>query len=53
VGDQVKEDETWWDVARMNEMRSAYEIFVAKPKGKRPLGRLRRSKWEDNIRVDV
>jgi hypothetical protein len=35
----------------MREMRNAYNIFVGKPKGKRPLERPR-SKWEDNIRMD-
>jgi hypothetical protein len=27
-------------------------MFVGKPEGKRPLGRLRR-RWEDNIRMDL
>jgi hypothetical protein len=30
----------------MGEKKNAYKIFVQKPVGKRPLGRLRRS-WED------
>jgi hypothetical protein len=31
-------------------MRNAYNILVAKPEGKGPLGRPRR-RWEDNIRM--
>ena len=30
----------------------AFKILTGKPKGKRPLGRLRRT-WEDNIRMDL
>jgi hypothetical protein len=29
-----------------------YRIFVGKPEGKRPLGRLR-SRWKDNIKMDL
>jgi hypothetical protein len=29
-----------------------YRVFVGKPEGKRPLGRLRR-RWEDGIRMDL
>jgi hypothetical protein len=29
-----------------------YKILVGKPKGKRPLGRLRH-RWEDGIRMDL
>jgi hypothetical protein len=36
----------------MGENRSAFKVLVGKPKGNRPLGRLRR-KWEDNIKLDV
>jgi len=32
-------------VARMGAMRNAYNIFVGKPEGKRPLGRPRR-RWK-------
>jgi len=39
-------------LARMEEMRNAYNILVGKPEGKRPLGRLKRT-WEDNIRIDL
>jgi len=39
-------------VARMVQRRNAYNIFVAEPKGKRPLGRPR-DIWEDNIRMDL
>jgi hypothetical protein len=34
----------------MGEKRNAYRTFVAKPEGKKPLGRPRR-KWEDNIKM--
>jgi hypothetical protein len=37
-------------VARMGEKRNAYRLLVAKPEGKRPLGRPRR-RWMDNIRM--
>jgi hypothetical protein len=40
------------NVARMEEKRNAYRILVAKPEGKRPLGR-RRSKWVGNIKMDL
>jgi hypothetical protein len=36
----------------MGEIRNAYNIFVGKPEGKRPLGRPRR-RWEDNIRMNL
>jgi hypothetical protein len=39
-------------VARMVEVRGAYNIFVGRPEGRRPLGRPRR-KWEDNIKMDL
>jgi hypothetical protein len=38
-------------VARMEEMRNAYEILVGKSEGKRPLGRIRR-RWVDNIKIE-
>ena len=41
-----------WDVARMEEGRSAFKMLTGKPTGKRPLGRPRR-RWEDNIRMDL
>jgi hypothetical protein len=34
------------------EERGVYRVLVRKPKGKRPLGRLRR-RWEDNVKVDL
>jgi hypothetical protein len=34
------------------EKRNSYRIFVAKPEGKRPLGRPRR-RWVDNIKMDL
>jgi hypothetical protein len=39
-------------VARMGEVRSAYNILVGRPEGRRPLGRPRR-RWEDNIKMDL
>jgi hypothetical protein len=39
-------------VARMGEVRSAYNILVGKPEGRRPLGRTRR-RWEDNIKMGL
>jgi hypothetical protein len=39
-------------VARMGEVRGAYNILVAKPEGRRLLGRPRR-KWKDNIKMDI
>ena len=36
----------------MGQRRGIYRILVGKPKGKRPLGRLRR-RWEDNIKMDL
>ena len=38
--------------AKMEESRSTFNILTGKPTGKRPLGR-RRSRWEDNIRMDL
>jgi len=37
-------------VACKEEMRNVYKILIRKPKGKRPLGRLRH-RWEDNIKM--
>jgi len=39
-------------VARMGEMRNAYNILVRKPEGKRPLGRPRH-RGEDNIIMNL
>jgi hypothetical protein len=36
----------------MGEVRSAYNILVGRPEGRRPLGRPRR-RWEDNIKMDL
>ena len=36
----------------MEECRSAFKILTDKPPGKSPLGRPR-SRWEDNIRMDL
>jgi hypothetical protein len=40
-----------WHVAHIGEGRGVYRILVARPEGKRPLGRPRR-RWEDNIKMD-
>jgi hypothetical protein len=39
-------------VARIGEVRGAYNILVGRPEGRRPLGRPRRV-WEDNIKIDL
>jgi hypothetical protein len=39
-------------VARMGEVRVAYNILVGRPEGRRPLGRPR-LRWEDNIKMDL
>jgi hypothetical protein len=39
-------------VAHSGEGRGVYRVLVGRPKGKRPLGRLR-CKWEDNIEMDL
>jgi hypothetical protein len=39
-------------VARMGDVRGAYNILVGRPEGRRPLGRPRR-RWEDNIKMDL
>jgi hypothetical protein len=36
----------------MRERRGIYRVLVGKPKGKRPLERLRH-RWEDNIKMDL
>ena len=38
-------------VARMEERRDIHRVLVAKPEGKRPLGR-RKRRWGDNIKMD-
>jgi hypothetical protein len=39
-------------VARMGEVRGAYNILVGRPEGRRPLGRPR-CRWEDNIKMNL
>jgi hypothetical protein len=39
-------------VARMGEVRGAYNILVGRPEGRRPLGRPRH-RWEDNINMHL
>jgi hypothetical protein len=39
-------------VARMGDVRCAYNILVGNSEGRRPLGRPRR-RWEENIKMDL
>jgi transcription termination factor 2 len=39
-------------VARIGEVRGAYNILVGRPEGRRPLGRPRR-RWKDNIKMNL
>jgi hypothetical protein len=39
-------------VARMDEVRGAYNILIGRTEGRRPLGRPR-CRWEDGIRMDL
>jgi len=39
-------------VARTEEGRGVYRVFVGKPEGKRPLGK-HRSRWQNNIKMDL
>jgi ribosome biogenesis protein Nip4 len=39
-------------VARIGEVRGAYNILVGRPEGRRPLGRPKRW-WENNIKMDL
>jgi hypothetical protein len=39
-------------VARIEERRGVYMVWVERPESKRPLGRHRR-KWDDNIKMDL
>jgi len=39
-------------VAYMGEESGVYRVLAGKPKGRRPMGRLR-SRWVDNIRMDL
>jgi hypothetical protein len=44
---------TWaGHVARMGEVRGAFNILVGRLEGRKPLGRPRR-RWEDNIKMDL
>jgi hypothetical protein len=44
---------TWAEhVARMGEVRDAFNILVGRPEGRGPLGRPRR-RWEDKIKMDL
>jgi hypothetical protein len=49
----IKERRMRWvgHVARMGDVRGAYNILVGKPEGRRLLGRPKR-RWEDNIKIE-
>jgi hypothetical protein len=51
---QMKSRRMRWagHVACMGEGRNVYRVLVGKPKGKRPLERLRH-RWEDGIKMDL
>jgi hypothetical protein len=51
---QIKSRKMRWagHVAHMGEGRNVYKVLLGRPKGKRPLGRLRR-RWEDGTRMDL
>jgi hypothetical protein len=51
---QIKSGRMRWveHVACMGEGRKVFKVLVGKPKGKRPLGRLR-YRWEDGIKIDL
>ena len=38
-------------VVHMGEGRGVHRVLVEKPEGKRPLGRPRHCRWEDNIKM--
>jgi hypothetical protein len=50
-GDQFKKSKLGREFGT-HVVRSAYEVLVGKPEGKRQLGRLRR-RWEDNIKMNL
>jgi len=39
-------------VAHIGERRGIYRVFIGKPEGMSPLGRLRH-RWKDNIKMDL
>jgi hypothetical protein len=51
---EIKSRRTRWagHVARTGEEMEVYKVLVAKPEGKRPLGRPIR-RWEAGIRMDL
>jgi hypothetical protein len=54
IGRVIKARRMRWvgHVARMGDVRCAYNILVGRPEGRRPLGRSRR-RWEENIKMDL
>jgi hypothetical protein len=48
----MKENELGGACGTHGREQSVYKVLVGKPKGNRPLGRLRH-KWEDGIRMDL
>jgi len=51
-GDQIKNKEMGRAPITYGGRRCAYRVFVGKPEGERPLGRLG-NRWEDNITTDL
>jgi len=51
-GDKIEKKEIGGHVTGMGERRGVYRILVGKPEGKRPLGRLTRSR-ENIIKIDL
>jgi hypothetical protein len=51
---QIKPRRMRWagHMAHMGQERKVYRVLVGKPKGKKPLGRLRR-RWENGIKMDL
>jgi hypothetical protein len=49
---QIEKNEMGGACSTYGEKRSAYRILVARPEGRRPLGRTTR-RWEDNIKMDL
>jgi hypothetical protein len=52
INDQVKEDEMGKGCSTHEGKMNVCRVLVAKPQGKRPLGRFR-LRWEDNNKTDL
>ena len=51
-GDEIEKNEMGEACSTYGERRGVYRVLVAKPEGKRPLGRPK-CRWEDNIKMDL